>query len=770
MIGKTLSHYRITAGLGSGGMGVVFRAHDELLKRDVALKLLKDEMGESPEHRARILSEARAASGLNHPGIATVYEIGEEADKLFIVMEFVEGETLRRRLEGAALEPEEVVRIGAQVADALDAAHRRGIVHGDLKPENIILQADGRPKLVDFGIARLASEQTASFTRTISHTGGDAETPLSGNITGTLGYMAPEALRGEAIDARADLYSLGVVLFELAAGRRPFSAPTIATLMAQVIHEPAPRLGGTATPVPAELARVVQKLLEKDPATRFQSARELQLDLTNLLRELELGVCLPGALLGKRTVAVLPFRLLAPNPEEEYLGVALADAIINHLGGSGEVLVRPINAVSRYARQAVDPLRAAREMNVQIVVEGSIQRSGSALRVHVQAWNASDGATLLTAKYGSEITGLFELQDKVSEDLARSLGLATAAKTESPKELAARDTRAYELYLRAVDRLSHVDKWDTRTAIEMLEDATKMDPGFAEAWARLADASAFMAGAFDPRPGYFRKAERALRQALALDPTNAGAYCARGRVLWSPTKGFQNRLALRALGKSLRCSPGYHPARVWQCLIFLHVGMMEEAMEGLQTALATHPEDGFVLTFLAQAKLLAGNYDEAKHAFHRALAHDPASLWANLFFPMVPLYGPNYEDAEGLIDSAKHFFATDPLLVSWEALLWAKRGERGKAEQLVKKALNPAKSVLHTHHMLHTVATVYATLGKPAKAVQLLDRAARRGLPNYPVFRDDPHFQALRNYPPYVRLLTRLRKETEGYRREFSKG
>jgi TolB-like protein len=643
--------------------------------------------------------------------------------------------------------------------------HSHGIVHGGIKPENVVLQAAGAPKLFDFGIARQIAADTVTLTRSIPEAG---ETPREA-IAGTVAYMPPEILRGEEGDSRSDLYSLGVVLFELAAGQRPFAGPTISALMAQIIHEPAPRLGGCGNIVSLELARIVQKLLEKEPGARYQSARELQVDLTNLQRDLELGALLPAAMIGKRAVAVLPFKLLTPNPEDEYLGVALADAIINHVGGRGEVPVRPINTVRRYAKQTVDPLLAAREMNVHIVVDGSIQKAGTRLRVHVQAWNAADGTTLLTGKYDSEMVALFELQDKVSEELARALGLKSGAAKEAPSEPPTKNPRAYELFLRAVERLSRVNKWDTRTAIEMLEDATRIDPLFAEAWARLAEACVFLGGTFDPKPEWYKKGEFAMRRALALDPTNAHAHCARARVLWMPAKGYKNRQALLALRESLRRNPGYHPALVWQCLIFLHVGMLEEAIEGLHTALATHPDDGFGLTFLGQAVMLQGNYDEAEAYYKRALSLDPASLWANLFSPMVPLYGPNPEDAVKLIQNAKNFFPDDALLTSWEGLLWAKRGEPRKAEQSTRKALKVGKSVLHTHYMWHAAAATYATLGKPELAVPLLARAAKTGLPNYPVFRDDPHFRSMRAYAPFQRLLAKIKKETEGYRQEFGR-
>ena len=765
MIGKTLSHYKIESELGRGGMGVVYRAHDELLKREVALKLLREDAVGQAERRARILNEARAASALNHPGITTIFEVGESGGQLFIVMELVQGETLRQRISSAGpLEPRAVARLGAQIAEALHAAHSHGVIHGDIKPENIVVQTGGgSPKLFDFGIARRLAEETATHTRAAK----DISEPPASSIAGTIAYMAPEVIRGEPADARADLYSFGVVLFELITGHRPFPGPTISALMAQILHEPTPSPVGAKSLVPGELARMVQKLLEKDPGSRYQTARDLQVDFTNLQRDLELGAALPAAVLGKRAVAVLPFKLLTPNPEDEYLGVALADAVINQLGGSGELLVRPTNTTQRYAKQAVDPLFAAREMNVQIVVDGSIQKSGSRLRVHVQAWNAADGTTLLTGKYDSEMAALFELQDQVAAALTAALGLKPSASAGPPAEPPTKNPRAYELFLRAVERLSRVNKWDTRTAIEMLEDATRLDPHFGEAWARLAEACVFMGATFDAAPRWYKKGELAMRRALAVDPTNAHAQCARGRVLWTPQRGYKNRPALHAFRESLRRSPGYHPALVWKYCIFLHVGLLEEAIEGLHTALATHPDDGFCLTFLGQAMNLQGKYEEAEQYFKRALTLDPASLWANVFSPMLALYGRNPEDAVELIKTAQSYFPGDTLLTSWEGLLWAKRGEPRKAEQFLKKALKVGKSVLHTHHTWHTAAAAYATIGKPNLAVHLLVKASRAGLPNYPVFRDDPHFKPLHKYPPFLRLLANLKKESTGYRREF---
>ena len=402
-------------------MGVVYRARDQRLERDVALKLLAADISRREESRARLLAEARAASALNHPSITTVYEVGEEGEHLFIVMELVAGQTLRSMIGAGPVEARALIRLGAQVAEALAAAHAHGVVHGDVKPENIIVQPDGRVKLLDFGIARRFAAETLAITR-------QETAPVDSGIVGTLAYMAPEQLRGGEADARADLFSLGMVLYEMAAGHRPFPGPTATALMAQVINEAPPPLARMAPHTPAELARIVHKLLEKHPDSRFQTARDLHLDLLNLERDLNLGPAFQAAVAGKRAVAVLPYKLLTPNPEDDYLSMALADAVISQLSASGDLLVRPAAAVTRYAKQAVDPMLAARELNVQVIVEGSIQKLGPKLRVHVQAWNSADGATLLVAKHDSEMTDLFGLQDRISDQLARTLG----AKSGSP--------------------------------------------------------------------------------------------------------------------------------------------------------------------------------------------------------------------------------------------------------------------------------------------------------------------------------------------------
>jgi tetratricopeptide (TPR) repeat protein len=403
-------------------------------------------------------------------------------------------------------------------------------------------------------------------------------------------------------------------------------------------------------------------------------------------------------------------------------------------------------------------------LNVQVVVDGSIQKFGPRLRVHVQAWNAADGSSLYSAKHDSEMTDLFGLQDQLAEGLARALGSKPA--TETAATPPTKNPLAYELLLRANERLSHLNRWETRTAIEMLESATELDPHFADAWARLAIACVVMGGTFEPGPHWIARAEKAARRALALDRHNPDAQCARGRILWTPARKFQNRPAIRALGEALKLAPGHPGALVWKCLVFLHVGLLEEAREGLHAAIAADPSDAFALTFLAQTAVYTGKFDEAREYFARALIFDPAGIWANLFAPSAPLYSRQWPQAEEKIRAAKRVSSDDPLLDAYEAMLYASRGEARKAEQAARRSLK-GKSLFHTHHTWHCAAAAYATIGKLIEATGLLRKAARFGLPNYPAFRDDPFLTPLHAYPPFLRLMADLKREWSSYQREF---
>ncbi len=761
-VGQTIAHYRIVAELGRGGMGVVYRAFDQKLRRDVALKVLQESLLASDDHRKRLLAEARAASPLNHPGIATIYEVIEQDDLLVIVMEFVDGETLRERLR-QPMAPRELVGVAIQIAEALDAAHKRAVVHGDVKPENVVIQVNDRIKLLDFGVARSFATEAATATVT----DGEWMGARPGYVAGTLAYMAPERFRGSSTDPRSDLFSTGVLLYEMASGRRPFPGPDASSLAQQILDDPVPRIDSASTTLPAELTRIVHKLLEKDVEARYQTARDLRVDLVNLLRDLELGPALSAKVAGRRTVAVLPFHLLTPKREDEYLSLALADAIINGLGASPQLLLRPSSAVQRYAKERADPLIAARELNVDVIVEGNIQKLGPQMRVHIQVWKADDGSTLLSTKHDAEVTDLFALQDRIAESLFEVLGV----ETETPDAAPPTDNpQAYELFLRAVDRMSHGNRWDTRTAVEMLRSVVDLDPGFAEAWARLAQACVAMGFSFEPGADWSDVAEDAIERALSLDPTNVQARVGKGRVLWSPDRGFQNRAALEALGDAVRINPRSHQAMVWQALIFTHVGLLSEALDGLNEALTIEPDDPFTLNFTGQVLEFLGDYEQAGRYQTLALSRDPGHQFALLFVPTSLVHLGNLDEAERNIHSAKKILGDDKMLVATEAMVWARRGNEERAEERLRVAEAASKTVAHSHHAWHHIASTHALLDRPAEAVRWLEKAATAGLPNHPLFRNDPHLASLKGDPGFDALMQRLETECAAYRREFAPG
>jgi serine/threonine protein kinase/Tfp pilus assembly protein PilF len=757
-IGTRLGPYEIVAPIGAGGMGEVYRARDDRLRREVALKVLSCAVSGKTDHE-RILAEARAASRLQHPGIVTIHDVGDAGGQPFMVMELVEGRQLREMIAAGPLEIRAVLRIGAALADALGAAHAAGVIHGDIKPHNVVVQPDGRVKLLDFGIARRLQQETVTRTlRSLTRT-----MPRGVEIAGTFSYMAPEQLRGAPADARSDLYALGTVLYELVVGVRPFLGPTTA-LVHQVLHDPPPSLPSDGR-VPVRLAQAIASLLEKDPAVRPSSAHQLHQELTALLHDLELGKRLEKVAAGKTSVAVLPFRLLTPGAEDEYLSVALADAAINSLSLSPKLILRPTSAVLQYNK--ADAATAGRELNVDVVVEGSVQKYGQKLRVHVTARRLADDTTLVSARQESEMPDLFGLQDRIAETLANALGAGPeVTQTAHPPT---DNALAYELYLRAGDRMSRLNRWDILTAVSMLENATSLDRGFADAWGRLAEACIQMAVVFENKPQWFRKAEQAIRKALQLDRSNAEALSAKGQLLWTPAKKFANVPALKALDKALEANPGCHQAQIWRGLILLHLGLHEDARRGLLAALATNPNDARTLCFVGQTAAFQGKYEEAEEYNARAVVADPANMWVNLFYPVLYMSMGKPEKAAEKIRIARQLLPQEPTLTSVEALLCAQRGENRKAGQLLDKALRGGKPLLHTHHMWHYAAGVYATIGQPAKAVTWLRKAAGFGLPNYPLFGTDPLLKPLQNQTTYLRFMADLKRTWEQHKRAFGK-
>jgi TolB-like protein/tetratricopeptide (TPR) repeat protein len=741
-------------------MGEVFRALDTRLRRTVAIKFLHGGEMADAAHRRRFLLEAQAASALNHPNIVVIHDISNQDGIDFLVMEYVPGQTLKDLIPAEGMPFDSVAHLGAQIASALAAAHAAGIVHRDIKPANIMVTPDERVKVLDFGIAKMTPPVVGDPR---GETQGAAPETIPGMVVGTVSYMSPEQTRGEPVDGHADIFSLGCVLYEAATGRLPFRGASALAVM----HEIA-----TATPiapshlraqVPPGFDRLLAACLEKNPTQR-PAAAEVTQDLKTLASSPDrVPVRTVG---GRRSVAVVPFRFRTALPEDQFLSLALAEAVVNRLASSGELLVRPGASVLRYAGTDVDWTQVARELNVDLVVEGTIQKLGARVRVLVQALQASDSRTLHSSKHDGDAGDLFALQDRVAD--AVSDALAPREKPSArPVMPPTKNPLAYELYMRAVDRLAHWNKFDIGSAIEMLSRVVELDRDFAEAWGRLAQAYSQM-GIFEEDAKWSEQAEHAIAKALELDPIQCDALQARGQILWSSSRGFQIRPALRALNAALKVNPGRYTVRWFRGAILFHLGFYQEAEHDIEESLLANPEYAMALAGRGLIAVYRGDYDAAREYNERALAVDPAFPHAYIWSPMAPLMMGDLEEAREKIRRARQVVPEEPLITSIEGLLAAREGDLQRAEQLADAAcLQDRKSVTHAHHTWHCAAGVYALCGKPDQAIPQLRRCAEMGLPNYLLFGSDPHLRPLRDLPEFTALLTELRREHDRYRVEM---
>jgi len=423
--------------------------------------------------------------------------------------------------------------------------------------------------------------------------------------------------------------------------------------------------------------------------------------------------------------------------------------------------------VMRYKGTETEWAQVARDLNVDLVVEGTIQKMGPKIRVLVQAHRVSDGRTLGSAKHDGDVDDLFGLQDRIADSVSdvfvpreQASALPAAPPTKNPL--------AFELYLRAVDRVAHFNRFDIGSGIEMLNRAVELDPGFADAWGQLAQAYSQMGMFFDPDPKWFERGEAAVAKTLELDPVQCDAHHARGQILWSPSRGFQNRPALRAMNAALRVNPSRFAARTFRGAILLHLGFHKEAERDNREALLANPSFTLAMTSLSLIAQYKGDYQAAHDFNEQALALDPSFMHANFWSPLVLILLGRMEEAAARLERVRPMIPGEPQLAAVEGLIAAHEGNFKRAEQLADEATQAnTKSVTHTHHTWHAAAGVYALCGKPDKAMIELRRCAKLGLPNHIAFANDPHLRPLRDYPDFIALQSELRREYGQYRQEF---
>jgi serine/threonine protein kinase/Tfp pilus assembly protein PilF len=627
LTGQTILQYHIGERLGAGGTGEVYVAEDTRLGRQVALKFLHANRRRDAESRARLLREARAASLLRSPNIAVTYEFVEHDDMLFIAMEYVEGEVLSDRIERGPLPVGEAVDIGAQVADALDEAHGLSIVHRDIKSGNLIQTRRGLVKVLDFGLAKM---EVPTSTESVLRSTPELLVTSPGMVLGTIAYMAPEQLRAAAVDHRVDLFALGVVLYELLTATLPFKGSTLADTFDRIFHyDPEPLTHFNAA-VPPELERVVRKALEKQSANRYQSAREMHVDLRQIARRLEAnetsrGIQAPRVETGQRSIAVLTFTNVTRDAADDWIGTGIAETVTADLKAIQDLAVigrgqisEMLNTIGTSDIQSERlPIEVGRRLGAWWVVAGAYQRLGGRIRVTVQLLEVLTGRLIRTLKVDGRVDEIFELQDRIVFDLSRSLDVKLAREdAEAIERDETQSVEALEAYSRGVLNLRSAGREAMDRAIALFERAVAIDPSYATAWSALGGAYA-LKGQFLGLSDFQRKAIEHLRRAIALNPSLANAHVWLGSALIALGEVDQG---IDALETAARLEPGHW--EVHQTLaraLWLSRGMVPEGIVELRRSIALNPDSGYSHLQLSLLEALSGHLDEAEVSARQAI-------------------------------------------------------------------------------------------------------------------------------------------------------
>ena len=783
-VGAAIAQYRVLEEIGAGGMGVVYKAEDTKLGRLVALKFLPATLATDASALERFQREARAASALNHPNICTIYAIEEYQGHAFIAMEYLDGMTLKDYILKHPLDIDDISKLAIQIAEALSAAHSRGVVHRDVKPGNIIVSASGPVKVLDFGLAKLVDSQAGNVcTRSLTE---------SHTVTGTLPYMSPEQLRGREVDSRTDIYALGVVLYEMATGRRPFAAEIAPQLIDDILNSP-PGLPRQVNPkISPKLEEIILKCLEKDPDDRYQSAKEIAVDLRRMMAPssasqrlaaaqpkfgksarllwiaipvLALAILAVGWILLRtsvfnpiRSIAVLPFVDDAKDASSQYVVDGITEGVIDKLSEVQSLRVMSRTSVFRFKGKESDALTAGKTLNVQMLLTGRIARQADVLLLRAELIDVSDGARLWGRQFRYSMSDRSRVQDDLAAAVSDKLQLRLNSTEESRLTRHATDNaEAYQLYLQARYYLNQRTGFGIRKSIESFQQATEKDPNFALAYAGLADAFNLsnILGIQSPRESS-PEAKAAAVKALVLDPRLGEAHAALGLVESHYDHDFPS--AQRNFLKAIELNPNYSNAYLFYAGAYLTpMGRHQDAIAEMKKALELDPLSLPLNSLMGNTYLWAGDFEKSAQQFRHTIDLEPTFPMAHFFYANVLAATGKYKQAIEEVKKGQLVAGARPEDASTQAARFQTAfqtdGPKGYWQKNLELTLSEYQQSAGRYSPALDVASAYATVGDKEKALEWLDKSYAERDGNITLINSYPEFKNLHGDPRFARLL-----------------
>ncbi len=764
VISESVSHYRILKLLGVGGMGEVYLAEDSRLGRQVALKFLPSSYQYDSERRTRFLQEARAASALRSPNIAAIYDLGEHDGAMFIAMEYVEGEVLSQRIDRGTLPTSDVIDIAMQIADALDEAHTLGIIHRDVKSSNLIVTERGLVKMLDFGLAKMiqAGASIDSNDATVAIGGQTAV----GVVLGTVSYMSPEQALGRDLDQRSDIFSHGVVIYEMLTGRLPFGGASATEIIDSIVHKEPVAIARFNYDVPPELERIVRKCMEKDRERRYHSAREVSIDLRNLRRDSDAsGVTNAPAVrktqgtrrgrsrMSIESLAILPLINEGGDPDTEYLSDGITESIINNLSQLPKLRVMARSTVFRYKGKEVDPQRVGQDLGVRATLTGRVLQRADLLIIKAELVDANDGSHLWGEQYNRKLSDVFTIEEEISREISDKLRLKlSGAEKKRLTKRYTENSRAYHLYLKG--RFY----WNKRTpegltkGIEYFQQAIESDQRYALAYAGLADSYNILASysALAPREA-FPKAKQAATHALKLDDRLAEAHTSMAFVKF----GYDWDWAESELGfkRAIQLNPGYSFAHNFYAVVLSSQGRFDEAFSRIKNAHDLDPLSLPINTNLGWLLYLARRYDEAVQQYLKTIDLDDGFALAHRRLAQTYEQTQRYSDADAEYQKAAALSGDDVELLSARGHFYAIVGETDKANEVLSRLNEFANSRYVPSYL---VARIYLGLGDLDRVFELLEKACDERYGYLAYLRVEPMFDGLRKDSRFEQLISRV--------------